>query len=736
MPGLFDGYRLAISGINAHRVRMEVVGQNLANAANENYSRQDARLQSAPSVSDGHNFLGQGVEVAEIIRIRDEMLDNQLRQASSSSSNKELQESWLRKIQTAYNEPSDSGINRALSDWWQAWGDLTDTPESFAARADLMSRSSHLSSLINQVDDSMSRFIRETTQEITSIVERVNSLAQEIANLNTNIFEIEAGASSKANDLHDQRDAALDELSSLVDLSTSYAPNGKLNVFIADHPAVLESQAEKLIVRNDPTNKAQLQLVWEFGEIAQPPNNGQLSGIFHIRNQTLPGYREELDALSQLLITETNKVYATGVGLNGETRVESNLGYEALGVSSEIESLNLFSPGESGAITIAFYDSNEQVVRTHSVLVDSDDALADVQMKLDTIPGLDASLLSGDVNDGRLVLALDPSATEASFSVSNHVGGYDTSGFLAAMGFDPTAKSGNDTATAPTLTSLDLDTVANNLGINPANSQTTALNLAGSFTLNAFEQQTPGGSSTQNGYQVQQLTVEVVSSDTITTILAKINALTANYGFSASVNGSNAIEITSSLMTNSEGNVSATGINRVQLSFANVYEGPTVTGDEPPTHYTGTGDDTGLLAQLQFNAFFQGSGASTIALDANITSADAIHAGHMLSSGDSAMALAMMELQYQKVASNQEFTLNESYQNIVSGVGTDVNQMEQLALNDRTLLEGFQAERQRISGVNLDEELANMILFQRVYDANARLFSTFDQMAQEILRII
>jgi flagellar hook-associated protein 1 FlgK len=52
------------------------------------------------------------------------------------------------------------------------------------------------------------------------------------------------------------------------------------------------------------------------------------------------------------------------------------------------------------------------------------------------------------------------------------------------------------------------------------------------------------------------------------------------------------------------------------------------------------------------------------------------------------------------------------------------------------LLEGFQAERQRISGVNLDEELANMILFQRVYDANARLFSTFDQMAQEILRII
>lgn len=118
MPGLFDGMRISTSGIRVHRILEEVVGQNIANASNKNYTRQEVSLDTLGTVFDGQHFFGQGVEATKIERIRDELLDIELRYSASSSAQYAKELSWLTKIESVFNEPSDNGINFALSQFF------------------------------------------------------------------------------------------------------------------------------------------------------------------------------------------------------------------------------------------------------------------------------------------------------------------------------------------------------------------------------------------------------------------------------------------------------------------------------------------------------------------------------------------------------------------------------------------------------------------------------------------
>lgn len=756
MSDLFDIYNISVSGIKAHSTRMEVIGNNIANASNEDYTRQDVILSPAEPIAEGIRIFGQGVEVAQIRRIRDTLLDDQIRDSMASTYNQKLLSEWLTKIQTVYNEPSDSGINNALNKFWEAWSELSTDPENFAARTNVMTRTENLTALINGVDSKLERFRDEADQDMTLILNDINDLTEEIAVLNKDILEIEAGREDQANNLRDRRDAALNELAEKVDITYRSAENGMVNVFIGIHPAVNEDQHEDLIAVTDTLDSTKKTIFWEYGDRLEMPSTGELAAIMNIRDTIIPAYQSEVDSLAQTIITEVNKIYAQGVGSQGDTYVRSRLGYEALDVDSTTEQLSLLSSGEYGAIHVSFYDSDGNVTRNASVVVDSEDSLYDIQQNLDLIDGLDVSLLSSTTNDGQLLFELEPGASDSSFAVSNNTGGYDTSGFLSLLGFSQTEKTSNTFSSgAPVMTSGNTKTLglATELGVVEADVPTTALGLSGNFTINVFEAVTqltrpstdPSTWTTtdRSGYNIGQFTIDVASTDSLTDITSTINTVTGSYGLEATINGDATagytLEITTQsgkVLTDGSGNVSSSGSYYVQLSMSNTYEGPSVTDDNPPSNYCGHGDDTDLLATMQFNTLFQGADASDIALDGYVDAASKVHAGYKLASGANELARDIYELQNTRVYDNDQFTINEQYQNIVSGVGSDVEQSGRLYDNENLLLEGFLAEKDSISGVNLDEELANMLLYQRAYDANARLLSAVDQMTQEILQLV
>lgn len=741
MPGIFDGIRVGLKGTLAHRKMVEITSNNIANASNEDYSRQQAKLTTVGTVYEGSLPFGQGSEVQRIVRIRDELLDAQVRATSSTTSVFKTELKWLQKIESLYNEPSDSGINKALSDFWEAWSELSTDPENFATRSNAIAKTENLSELIRNVDKKLVDFIEEITVEKEQLITEINAFAKEIAELNRDIFRLEAGGDNQANDLRDMRDAAVGELANLVEVNVKESKNGMFNILVGQHYLVFHDKEEELKSRVNPLDASLRQVIWKNGDSEFEPNGGDIAGIIKVSETTIPEVRSDLNVFVDTLIKEVNKIYSNGVSLEPKTRIESRLGYEALGVTNSTTALNLVTSGSNGSIHVSFYDSSGKTIRSHGIVVDSGDSLDDIAQKLNGIRGLDAAVLSSNINDGKLALSLDVvsgsnSLGETSFAVSDNTGGFDTTGFLNLLGFSQTAKSTNTSSTAPTLTSVDLSTLQTTLGEpDVASVRSHALNMSGSFTINAFETGTESTGFT-NGFHVQQLTVNVASTDTIDSVIAKVNAFTTNYGISMSVNASNQVELTSTAGTDSEGNLVAAGsTNNVRLSFANTYQYPSVSTDTPPTNFDGKGDNTGVLASLQFNTLFQGSTASDIALDGFITSSDKINAGYKNADGDNSMTLDMASLQHQKVAIDNTFTINEHYHNIVSEIGTDVQKVDNLANNEDLVLQSFLNAREQISGVNLDEELANMIIYQRSYEANARMIRTINEMIQEFLEI-
>jgi flagellar hook-associated protein 1 FlgK len=191
--------------------------------------------------------------------------------------------------------------------------------------------------------------------------------------------------------------------------------------------------------------------------------------------------------------------------------------------------------------------------------------------------------------------------------------------------------------------------------------------------------------------------------------------------------------------------VLAGGTDYLRLGFANDYRFPDVLADEAPADFISPNDertllskvrsDLGLFEKLQFNTLFSGENARDIGVDPTITAPELVRAGLSLGSGDNRLALAMVELQNALVIGGNQFSIDESYGNLVGKLGTDVRKHDSLSTNEGLQLQGFIAERDRISGVDLDEELVNMMLFQRAYESNARMFSTFNQMIEELLKL-
>lgn len=742
MAGLFDGIKVARTGILSHRTLLEVTGNNIANAANKHYSRQEVRLDSMGSYYNGEHFFGSGVEVSDVVRIRDELLDNQLRESSSASASKTLEAQWLQRLETIYNEPSDTGISAALTDFWDGFAELSTDPESLAARANIMSKTEHLASMVRDSYQRFTDFQDTVEQNINGIIEDVNTYAEQIATLNKEIFDLEVGTTAKANDSRDKRDQALDELAKRVNIRYNTAANGMINVFIGSYPAVLETSHQGLKTRIDPLDPEKIEAVWEDSDQILDVRGGELAGVLEVRDVLLPQYKSDLDLFASTLIDASNAVYSNGVALSPQTVLDSHLGISAFGVLDEYEQLNLLDESEYGSIHVSFYDAQGDIIRSSGILVDGDDSFNDIVLKLADIKGLNASMLSQGESDDTLRLQLDSGDNdlgEVGFAISKNAGGFDTSGFLDLLGFNQTDKLVSTSAT-PAIFSRDLNELKTPFGVQTvAEVLTESLGLSGKFTINGFETGTETGS--RKGYLVEQFSIDVESDDSIQDIMDRVNnTLQADYEIQLSYNSAtDQLELTTNAQTDADGKVvlsgSGTGVNDLRLAFSNSYRFPEDPNDQPPEGDNGLGDNTGFFGKIQLNALFEGTGAEDIAFNSFITSSSQVNAGYSLTPGDNAMAVDMVDLQFSPVAMSSSGTIADHYQDIVSNLASDVNKANGLAESEELLLQNFEAEKARISGVNLDEELSNMIIFQRAYEANARMLTVFSEMLDGLLNI-
>ena len=305
MRSAFYGLEIARKGLRAAQVNLELSAHNIANANTEGFTRQQAIQKAiAPSMSVGlfetttATRIGGGVDIQEIRQIRDGFLDIQYRRENRGLGEWDVRSNALSYIEAVFNEPSDSGINTAINEFFNSLQSLSMNPEDATTRAAVQQRALALTETIRDVYLKLEGLQSELNQNIVFKVNDINSYATRIAALNDQIFNFEV-TGRKANDLRDARNVLLDKLSRLVDVNVFEDSHGRLRVdmgggrMLVSHLEVFrldvrrrsDDVANPLHPKNNHVDIGGLvDVIWQSsGEIARV-TGGELKGLIDMRD--------------------------------------------------------------------------------------------------------------------------------------------------------------------------------------------------------------------------------------------------------------------------------------------------------------------------------------------------------------------------------------------------------------------------------------------------------------------
>lgn len=309
-----QGLQTALSGLLAEQQALDVAGHNIANVNTPGYSRQTAVMETNPPMAipaaspltGAGAQLGTGVSVAEFTRIRNSYLDAQYRTQNAALSAATTQSEELQQAQGAFGEPSSSGISSRLSAFWSAWSSLAESPNSEAARDGVVSAGTELTTALHQLSSQIATVSSQATQQYTALAGpggEVQDYANQIAQLNQQIKLAEA-ARQQPNDMLDRRDALLDKLSTLAQVTVSKQPDGTDTVGFGD--------AAEPLVEGATVNWPQTLTVAAGGQL------GALLGLTG-EGGALASYQAALDNVAATVAATVNALHTSTPFFTGNT---------------------------------------------------------------------------------------------------------------------------------------------------------------------------------------------------------------------------------------------------------------------------------------------------------------------------------------------------------------------------------------------------------------------------------
>jgi len=325
MIDLLSSLTMARKALQTGQVAIQTTGHNIANANTPGYTRQRVDLVPTIPFSLGSaGSVGTGVDVKVVTRLRDLMLDSQFRDAHQTLGRQETEEATLSQIEGLVGEPSDSGLASAMSALFGSFHDLANSPTDLAVRTVVRDKARALADQFHRLDDGFERLKIDLSNEISVDVKQVNGLARQIADLNGQIAMSEGGGGT-ANDLRDQRDQALDDLSKLVGGSVIEDIGGQVRVTLGGGLTLVDGQTTvpleaAAFAPTDPNYPDSVRLF--LGGKLMTPGGGRLAGLLNSRNSAsgfVKGFQSQLDALAKAVAEKVNTIHVAGYGMDGIT---------------------------------------------------------------------------------------------------------------------------------------------------------------------------------------------------------------------------------------------------------------------------------------------------------------------------------------------------------------------------------------------------------------------------------
>ncbi|WP_028538144.1 MULTISPECIES: flagellar hook-associated protein FlgK [Paenibacillus] len=294
MRSTFHTLEVGKRGILAQQTALATTGHNITNANAPGYSRQVAKMAAARPIefpgltkSTNPNQLGMGVEVTSIRRIRDFLLDIEYRNQNSDLSTWNVKQEALSNIEGIFNEPSENSIATSISEFWNAWQQLSKNPSSsdLSSRTVVQQKAIALTETFNHIASQLNTLSSNITQRIDVKVAEANNTIQQISDLTIMINRVE-GLGDNANDLRDQRDLLVDQLSSLGNVQVTETDDN-YQVMFGDVLVVNGTQAP---VEFTLANTASL-------------TKGEIAGYIESRDVFVQGYINQMNVMANTLAT-------------------------------------------------------------------------------------------------------------------------------------------------------------------------------------------------------------------------------------------------------------------------------------------------------------------------------------------------------------------------------------------------------------------------------------------------
>ncbi|AJD28586.1 flagellar hook-associated protein FlgK [Clostridium botulinum] len=314
MSGLFGTLNIGKSGMFAQQGALNTTSHNIANANTEGYSRQRVELQTTrpyckPSMNSaaGPGQVGTGVQIVAINRVRDSFLDYQTRVELGVQGQFASRHKFLSQIENILNEPTDVGISKLFGKFFDAWEDLSLNPQTSNAKSVVMQQASALADELNHTFNELSKLKENTQMEIQQTVFEVNSMLNQINQLNQEIIQVKV-AGQQPNDLMDRRDLLLDKLSAKfgieidkenfegIKLSTSnHAKNyqDKTSPFGGEPPQIQDKdgnyQDANLVQRIDPEDVYRFSYIKDIKpkeDTTKPGEAGEYTVTYYVGGDT------------------------------------------------------------------------------------------------------------------------------------------------------------------------------------------------------------------------------------------------------------------------------------------------------------------------------------------------------------------------------------------------------------------------------------------------------------------
>ncbi len=331
MISTFHGIEMGKRSLVAHTQAMNVTGQNLNNLNTEGYSRQKIELQTfsplyIPGLSRENTpgQVGQGVEVATVRRIRDQLVDNRIISSSKDFGYFDMKNKYLHQMQLVYAEPSVyndptmyNTLRRGFDEFMNAWSDVANNPEEKSARTVLVEKANILTNSVQHHFQQMTDIRNNVNMEIEEKVKEVNDLSKKIADLNERILRSEA-VGDNPNDLYDKRDLFIDRLSKIADINVSREDSNELVLYIGSKMLVQGGEYEQLRMVPDSANRGYSDIYWSDGEMVQF-RGGELAGLIDLRDVDLYEEQKKINSFAVNVTDLVNEIHRDGFGLNGTT---------------------------------------------------------------------------------------------------------------------------------------------------------------------------------------------------------------------------------------------------------------------------------------------------------------------------------------------------------------------------------------------------------------------------------